>query len=173
VVTHRRAKLWLSALVGMTAVALASATGAGAAASFNPQARTGFISRGDVVAAAGVGALVANPMVAYETTQTFTETCTWTNGTSVQASGSHFLFLLFQAETRYAPGSHTITGYAISPADIVDGETNPTSDRDLCWAARGLPDDGSTITQTYSYGPKITTLTFFGPSGAVALPFHS
>ena len=171
-VRQTRAKLWLSAFIGMTAVALATATGAGAAASFNPQARTGFISRGDVMAAAGAGALVANPMVAYQTTQAFTETCTWANGVSVQASGSHFLFLLFQAETRYAPGSQTITGYAFSPADIVDGETNPTSDRDLCWAARGLPDDGSAITQTYSYGPRITTLTFFGPS-AVVLPFHS
>lgn len=173
-VTQRRAKLWLSAFVGMTAVALATATGAGAAASFNPQARTGFISRGDVMAAGGAGALVADPLVAYQTTQTFTETCTWTNGTSVQASGSHFLFLLFQAETRHAPGSQTITGYAISPADIVDGQTNDAGeDRALCWAARGLPDDGSAITQTFSFGRLVKTLTFFGPSGAVALPFHS
>lgn len=171
--TQRRAKLWLGALAGTTAVALATATGAGAAASFNPQARTGFISRGDVMAAAGRGALVANPMVAYQTTQAFTETCTWGNGISVQASGSHFLFLLFQAETHYAGGSHNIIGYSISPADIVDGETNPTDDRALCWAARGLPDDGSAITQTYSLGPQVKTLTFFGPSGAVALPFHS
>jgi hypothetical protein len=157
----------------MTAVVLATAAGAGAAASFNPQTWTGFISRGDVMAAGGAGALVADPLIAYQTTQTFTETCTWTNGTSVQASGSHFVFLLFQAETRYAPGSQTITGYAISPADIVDGETNPTDDRDLCFAARGVPDDGSAVTQTYSFGPTVTTLTFFGPRGAVALPFHS
>jgi hypothetical protein len=176
VVTQKRAKLWLGGFLALAvaAVILATATGAGAAASFNPQARTGFISRGDVMAAGGAGALVADPLIAYQTTQTFTETCTWTNGTSVQASGSHFLFLLFQAETRYAAGSHKITGYAISPADIVDGQTNDAGeDRALCWAARGLSDDGSTITQTYSFGPKVTTLTFFGPSGAVALPFHS
>jgi hypothetical protein len=158
----------------MTVVALATAAGAGAAASFNPQTRTGFISRGEVVAAGGAGALVADPKVAYQTTQAFTETCTWANGVSVQASGSHFLFLLFQAETRYAPGSHTITGYAILPADIVDGETSDAAvDRALCWTARGLPDDGSAVTQTYAFGPVVKTLTFFGPGGAVALPFRS
>jgi hypothetical protein len=174
VVRQRRAKLWLSAFLGMTAVVLATAAGAGAAASFNPQTRTGFISRGDVMAVGGAGALVADPLIAYQTTQTFTETCTWANGTSVQASGSHFLFLLFQAETRYAPGSHTIIGYTISPADIIDGQTNePGEDRALCFAARGVPDDGSAITQTFSFGPVVKTLTYFGPSGAVALPFHS
>jgi hypothetical protein len=176
VVTQRRAKLWLGVVLGLTAVAvvLATATGAGAAASFNPQARTGFISRGDVMAAGGAGALVADPLIAYQTTQTFTETCTWTNGTSVQASGSHFLFLLFQAETRYAAGSQTITGYRISPADIIDGQTSDAGeDRALCFAARGMPDDGSAITQTFSFGRLVETLTFFGPSGAVALPFHS
>ena len=171
-VTARRAKVWLIATAGMSAVALATSAGAHAAASFNPQTRTGSISRGDVVAAAGAGALVANPMVAYQTTQAFTETCTWASGVSVQVSGSHFLFLLFQAETRYAPGSQTITSYTILPSDLVDGETNPTDDRSLCFAARGIPDDGSSITQTYSFGPKITTLTFFSPSGAVAVPFH-
>jgi hypothetical protein len=158
----------------MIAVLLATAAGAGAAASFNPETRTGFISRGDVVSAAGAGALVADPLVAYNASQTFTETCTWTNGVSVQASGSHFLFLLFQAETRYAPGSRTITGYRISPADIVDGETSdPSDDRALCWAARGLPDDGSPITQTYTFGRQIKSLTFSGSGVAVALPFHS
>jgi len=173
VVAHRRAKIWVSALVGMTAVALATATGAGAAASFNLQTRTGFISRGDVVSAGGANALVANPLVAYDTTQAFTETCTWTNGVSVQASGTHFLFLLFQAEARYAPGSQTITDYTISPADILDGETNPTSDRSLCFAVRGIADDGSSVTQTYSFGPRVTTLTFSGGGVGVALPFHS
>jgi hypothetical protein len=172
VVTGRRAKVWLIATAGMSAVALATSAGAHAAASFNPQTRTGSISRGDVVAAAGAGALVANPAVVYQTTQAFTETCTWADGVSVQASGSHFLFLLFQAETHYASGSQTITGYSISPSDLIDGETNPTSDRSLCFAARGIADDGSSITQTYSFGPRITTLTFFGPSGPIALPFH-
>ena len=171
--TQGRAKVWLSAVVGMTVVVLVTAAGAGAAASFNPQTRTGFISRGEVKSAGGAGALVANPTIAYQSTQAFTETCTWGNGISVQASGSHFLFLLFQAETRYAGGSHNITGYTISPADVVDGETNPTDDRSLCFAARGLPDDGSAITQTYSFGPQVKTLTFFGPSGSVELPFHS
>lgn len=171
-VTGRRAKVWLIATAAISAVALAMSSGAEAAASFNPQTRTGSISRGDVVAAAGAGALVANPMVVYRTTQAFTETCTWADGVSVQTSGNHFLFLLFQAETRYAPGSQAITGYVVSPSDLVDGETNPTDDRSLCFAARGTADDGSSITQTYSFGPKITTLTLFGPSGAVALPFH-
>jgi hypothetical protein len=36
-----------------------------------------------------------------------------------------------------------------------------------------MPDDGSAITQTFSFGRLVETLTFFGPSGAVALPFHS
>src|SRR5438876_3923383 len=94
----RRLRVWLIGVVSMTAVALATAAGAGATVSFSPQTRTGFIGRGDVIAAAGKDALVANPMVAYNVTQTFTETCTWSDGTSVQASGSHFLFLLFQAE---------------------------------------------------------------------------
>lgn len=175
--TQTRAKVWLSAVVGITAVALATATGAGAAASFNPQTRTGFISRGEVMSAGGHGALVANPTITYQTTQAFTETCTWSNGVSVQASGSHFLFLLFQAETRYAPGNGNITGYSISPSDILDGETTPIDDRTLCFDVRaaelGIPPDGSSVTQTYSFGPKITTLTYFGPTGAVALPFHS
>lgn len=171
--TQVRAKVWLSAVVGMTVVALVTAAGAGAAASFNPQTRTGFISRGEVMSSGGAGALVANPTIAYQSTQAFTETCTWSNGVSVQASGSHFLFLLFQAETRYAPGNGTITGYSISPSDLIDGETNPTDDRSLCFAARGIPDDGSAITQSFSFGPRVTTLTLFAPSGAVALPFHA
>ena len=172
--TARRARVWLIAAASVTAVALATAAGAGAAASFNVQTRTGFISRGDVLTAGGKAALVSNPMVAYQTTQSFTETCTWANGTSVQANGSHFLFLLFQAETRYAPGSNTITGYAISPSDIVDGQTNDAGeDRALCWQARGLPDNGSQITQTFAFGPTVRTLTFFGPNGGVELPFSS
>jgi hypothetical protein len=170
----RRIKIWLIAAASVTAVALATAAGAGAMASFNLQTRTGFISRGDVVAAAGKRALQANPLISYVTTQSFTETCTWSDGTSVQASGSHFLFLLFQAETTYAPGSSTIVGYRISPSDIIDGDTSdPDEDRALCWAARGLPDDGSQITQTYVYGPTVSRLTFFGPNGGVELPFHS
>jgi hypothetical protein len=174
VATQRRAKILLIASLGMTAVVLATATGAGAAASFNPQTRTGFISRGDVVAAAGTSALVADPLVAYNVSQAFTETCTFTDGSSVQASGSHFLFLLFQAETRYASGTRTITGYTISPSDIIDGDTNQADeDRDLCWQARGIPDDGSPVTQTYTFGPRIQSLTFSGPGVAFALPFHS
>jgi hypothetical protein len=168
-----RAKVWLSAFVGIATVALATAASAGAAASFNPRTRTGFISRGEVMSAGGAGALVANPMVAYRTTQAFTEKCTWANGTSVEARGTHVLFLLFQAETRYAHGKQRITGYSISPADLVDGETNPTDDRSLCFAARGIPDDGSAITQKYSFRPQVKTLTYFGPRGAIALPFHS
>jgi hypothetical protein len=172
--TARRLKVWLIAAASVTAVALATAAGAGAKASFSVQTRTGFISRGDVLTAGGKGALVADPLVAYQTTQSFTETCTWTNGTSVQASGSHFLFLLFQAETRYAPGSNKIIGYTISPSDIVDGQTNDAGeDRALCWAARGLSDDGSQITQTFAFGPTVRTLTLFGPSGGVELPFSS
>jgi len=176
VATQRRAKLWLSAFVGMTAVALTAASGAGAA-SFNPQTRTGFISRGDVMSTGGARALVANPFVAYLDTQAFTETCTWANGVSVQASGTHFLFLLFQAEARYAPGNGNITGYTISPSDIADGGTTPIDDRTLCFDVRsaelGIPPDGSSVTQTYSFGPRVKTLTFFGGGVAVALPFQS
>lgn len=172
--THRRAKIGLIASLGMIAVLLATATGAGASASFNPQTRTGFISRGDVVAAAGTSALVADPIVAYNFSQAFTETCTFTDGFSLQVSGTHFLFLLFQAVTRYAPGSRTIIGYTISPADIIDGDTNqPDEDRDLCWQARGIPDDGSPISQTYTFGPQMKSLTFSGPGIAFALPFRS
>jgi hypothetical protein len=159
-------KVRLTAIAGLTAVTLATAAAAGASATFNPQTRTGFISRGDVISAGGKSALVANPMVSYETTQSFTETCTWSDGSSVQASGSHFLFLLFQAETRRARGNGNITGYTLSPSDIVDGQTgDPGEDRGLCWAARGVADDGSPITQTFSFGPRVSTLTFFGPNG--------
>jgi hypothetical protein len=172
--TARRLKVWLIAAASVTVLALAIAAGAEAKASFSVQTRTGFISRGDVLSAGGKGALVADPLVAYQSTQSFTETCTWVNGTSVQASGSQFLFLLFQAETRYAPGSHKIIGYAISPSDIVDGQTNEAGeDRALCWEARGLPDDGSQITQTFAFGPKVTSLTLFGANSAVELPFSS
>jgi hypothetical protein len=167
----RRVRRWLIAVAGVTAAALATATAAGATVSFNPQTRTGFIGRGDVIGTAGKNALVANPLVAYNFTQSFTETCTWSDGTSVQASGSHFLFLLFQAETRYASGSNKITGYTLSPADVIDGLTSDAAqDRALCWAARGLPDDGSTITQTYDLAPAVRTLTFFGPPGPVVFP---
>lgn len=170
----RRMKIWLTVVAVVTAVALGTATAAGASATFNPQTRTGFISRGDVIAAAGKDALVTNPMVSYKVTQPFTETCTWPDGTSVQASGSHFLFILFQAETRYAPGSDKITGFTLSPTDIIDGQTSdPGEDRALCWAARGIPDDGSQIVQTYDFGPSTATLTFFGSTGPVELPFTS
>lgn len=172
-VAQRRARVWLGAFAGITAVMLATASGAGAAANFNPLSRTGFISRGQVVSAGGAGALVANPVVAYDTSQNFTETCTWANGVSVQASGTHFLLLVFQPEARYAPDNGNITGYSISPSDLIFGDTTPISDRSLCFHVRGIADDGSSITQTYSFGPRITTLTFFGPSGSFELPFHS
>jgi hypothetical protein len=168
--TARRVTGWSIAVAGVTAVVLATASGAAASAHFNFQTRTGFISRGTAIAAVGKAGLVANPMVAYQETQNFTETCTWADGTSVQASGSHFLFLLFQAETRYAGNSGKIKGYRFSPADIVDGETSdPGEDRALCWAARGLPDDGSAITQTYQLGPEVETLSLNG----VDVRFHS
>ena len=172
--TASRVKIWLTTVVGTTAVALGIAAAAGASATLNPQTRTGFIRRGNVIAAAGKDALVANPMVSYEVNQPFTETCTWPDGTSVQASGSHFLFVLFQAETRYATGSDRITEYTLSPNDIVDGQTSdPEEDRALCWAALGQSDDGSPITQTYDFGPTVSTLTFFGPNGGVQLPFRT
>jgi hypothetical protein len=169
--TGTRVTIWLTAAAGLTAGILVMAAGAGASVSFNPQTRTGFIGRGDVIAAAGKGALIANPLVSYQVVRPFTETCTWPDGTSVQASGSDLFFLLFQAEARYAPGSRQITGYALSPADIIDGETSdPSEDLALCWQARGLPNDGSNVTQTFAYGPSVTTLTFFGPNGGVPLP---
>jgi hypothetical protein len=165
-------KVWLTAVAGIAAVVLATASGAEATVTFNPQTRTGFIGRGDVIAAAGKGSLVPDPLVSYEKVQSYTETCTWQDGSSVQATGSSFLFLLFQAETRYAPHSTKITGYAISPADIIDGETSdPDEARALCWAARGLPDDGSDVTQTFVLGSSVATLTYFGPNGPVQLPF--
>jgi hypothetical protein len=170
VVRQRRAKLWLSAFIGMTALALGIAGTARASASFNTDTRSGFVSRGDVIAAGGKDALVANPFVVYNAIHPFTETCTWPNGTSVQASGHSFLFLLYQAETMYAPGSGTITGYTFSLHDLIDGETDPVDPtRAACFAARGLHDDGSAITQALQWGPVVRTLTL----NATVLPFHS
>jgi hypothetical protein len=172
--TATRVTIWLTAVAGLTAGILVMAAGAGASVSFNLQSRTGFIDRGDVIAAAGKRALIANPLVSYQVVQPFTETCTWPDGTSVKATGSDLFFLLFQAETRYALGSDQITGYLLSPTDIIDGETSdPAENRALCWAARGLTDDGSQITQSYAFGPRVSTLTFFGSNGGVSLPFHS
>jgi hypothetical protein len=36
-----------------------------------------------------------------------------------------------------------------------------------------MPDDGSAITQTFRFGPLVSTLTFFGPNGPAVLPFRS
>lgn len=161
-------KRWLTIIVGIAGVILSTATGANASATFDPQTRTGFISRGEVIASAGKDAVVPDAMVFYSSTQSFTETCTWPDGSTVQASGTHQFYLLFHAETRYAPGSGTITGYAFSPSDIVDGGTPPPGqDLALCWQALGLPDDGTPVTQTYQSGPSTSTLSFNG----VVLPF--
>jgi hypothetical protein len=165
-------KRWLIIVGAMGATIFATASGAGASVSFNPQTWSGTISRGELIAHAGKDGLVPDPMVSFTTTQDFTETCTFEDGSSVQASGTHYVFVLFRAETTYAPGKGNITGYTLSPSDVVDGDTSqPGQDRGLCWAARGLSDDGSEVTQTYDLGPWVSTLTFFGPNGGVELPF--
>jgi hypothetical protein len=71
-------------------------------------------------------------------------------------------------------GNGTITGYFISPGDLIDGDTTPHGPPDLtalCWEARGVTSNGTAVTADIASLPSTSTLTFFGGTGPLNLGF--
>jgi hypothetical protein len=112
--TARKMKQLL-VLCMFTALALASASSASATVTYTGPAGwelgTWFIGRGDVISYAGKPALVPQPTVTLDFTQTKTFICTYADGTVLPVSGSVDYGMVYQAQPRYAPGNNTITGY--------------------------------------------------------------
>jgi hypothetical protein len=154
-------------LVGAAAAGclLAIAAGTSAAANFDPVSQSGFISRGDVIAAGGKGALIPNPVVTYTLTVRNALTCTWPNSTQRSTTLTSFLFRNFRADTRYA-GNGTITGYFLSQSNEFDSDIEPPffNEEAICWSLLGLPDSGPVQTSEEPL-PSSSSLTFFGPNG--------
>jgi hypothetical protein len=159
-------------LAGCTALlALIAASAASATVTYDPATQTGFIGRGDVIAAAGKGALIADPVVLFTTTAHYTLTCTWPDQVQRTATLERSTFVLFRAKTRYAGGSGTITGYSFTASNIFDGGASPpVPDQAICWALLGRADDGSAVDLQYQDASLVDAFTYFGPS-AVQLPF--
>jgi hypothetical protein len=163
-------RIWATTTVGLLALALSTASAASAAASYDPSTNTGFISRGDVIANAGRDALIADPVVAFESTTDYTLTCTWPDQEQRSLNLERSFFVLHRAQTRYAPGSGTITGYSLSRDTIFDGGSSPPApDITICWALLGRVDDGTAVDLQYQNVSRVDTLTFFGPNGAIQL----
>jgi len=158
-------------------VGLASLVVAGAAAakvSFDPVTQTGFISRGDVIAAAGKAGLIAEPFVTFRSTTSYTLTCTLPDQTQARADLARDVFIVFHAKARYSPGGNTITGYSFTHDDIVDaGVSPPFDDRFICLSLLGIVGDSTPVDLQYSGVSDVDTLTYFAPGGAVELPFKT
>lgn len=145
---------------------------AGANASYDIASQSGFISRGDVIAAGGKDALVANPVVRFTLETHMRLTCTWPDSTQRSTTMESTLLLLYRAETRYA-GNGTITGYFLSRADEFDAEIIPpfVDTTATCWALLGTPNNGTPVEADTTPLGTTSELTFFGPSGAFDLGF--
>jgi hypothetical protein len=163
-----RRSLIIAVCTGLLAL---MAAGTAAASSFDPATQTGFISRGEVITAGGKLALIADPMVSFTSTTRYTLTCTWPDQTQRQTEIARTLFILFRATTRYAPGTGLITGYSLSPSNVVDGDISPPyPDATICWGLLGRTDDGTPVAVEQQDVTHVDALTFFGPS-PFALPF--
>jgi hypothetical protein len=154
--------------------AVAAGTAAAAAkANYDIASQSGFISRGDVIAAGGKDALVANPIVRFLLETRTRLTCTWPDSSQASTTTETTLLILYRAETRTAPGNGTITGYSFSRNDVVDSEIFPPFDDPTatCWALRGVADDGTPVQVDVTPLGTTSELTFFGPSGAFDVGF--
>jgi hypothetical protein len=165
-------KRWLASAVAVGCL-FAYAAGTGAAASFDVSSQSGFISRGDVISAGGKGALVANPVVRFTMETQMRLTCTWPDSTQRTTTLETTLLLLYHAETRYAPGNMTITGYVLAKSDEFDAEIippfqDPTA---TCWSLLGRADNGTPVQTDMTPLGTTSELTFFGPTGSFDLGF--
>lgn len=151
---------------------LALGAGTSTAAGFDPSSQTGYISRGDVISAGGKGALIANPVISYTFTVRARLTCTWQDSTQLSAPMTTTVLRLYHAETRVS-GNGTITGYFISPGDLFESQITPPGfdAQEMCWAIRGVTDDGSTVDTDVTQLSTASALTFFGPTGSFNLGF--
>jgi len=163
---------WLTTTVSVGLVSLVTASVAAATVTYDPATQTGFIGRGDVIAAAGKTGLIADPFVTFTSTTRYTLTCTWPDQTQRQVSLARQFYAVYRAKTRYSPGKDTITGYSLAPDAIVDGgNVPPFPDAFICWALLGRSDDGTPVDLQYQDVSLVETLTYFAPSGAVQLPY--
>jgi hypothetical protein len=157
-----------------TCTGLLALVGAGAASAtvrYDPSTQSGFIGRGDVIAAAGKDALIPDPVVLFASSTHYTLTCTWPDQTQRRATIERTTFVLFRAATRYAPGSGTITGYSLTPGNIFDGGVSPPApDSVICWSLLGQADNGTAVDLQYENTSVVEALTYFGPN-PVQLPF--
>jgi len=156
----------------MAAAALAlAAAGVGSGSTYDPSTRSGFITRGEIIAAGGKTALIADPVVRDLTTTTFNMTCRWPDSTERTVARSRSLYVLYRAEARDA-GNGTITGYRLGSDLIFDGNAEPPgNDTAICWSLLGRSDDGTPVDISYDSVSTRETLTFFGPNGAFDLKF--
>lgn len=145
---------------------------AAATASFDINSQSGFIGRGDVIAAAGKDALIANPVVRFLKTTSTRLVCTWPDSTQRTTTISQTLVIVYNAETRYAPGSGIITGYVFGRSDEIISSIDPPflDPTAACWSALGIAPNGATVQIDAQPLPSTSTLTFFGPSGPFDLP---
>jgi hypothetical protein len=163
---------YLAGVAVAGAILAFSAGTAAAKANYDVASQSGFISRGDVIAAGGKDALVANPVIRFTAETRMRLTCTWPDSTQSSTTLETTVLVLFHAETRTA-GNGTITGYFLSRADVFDSEIFPPfeNDRATCFSLRGLTDNGSPVQTDTALLGTTSELTFFGPSGPFDLSF--
>jgi hypothetical protein len=154
-------------LVGAAVLGCLFAIGVGtsAAANFDPATESGFISRGDVIAAGGKSALITNPVVTYSLTTRSRLTCTWPDSTQLSTTLTSVLFRNFLPDTRYA-GNGTITGYVLSKDNEFNSEIDPPffNEEAICWSLLSLPDQGPSVQMSVEQLSTSSALTFFtGP----------
>jgi hypothetical protein len=139
-------------------------------AAFDVSSQSGFISRGDVIAAGGKDALVASPVVRFTMETRMRLTCTWPDNTQRTTTMESTLLLLYRADTRVAENG-TITGYFLSKSNQFDAEIIPpfTDETATCWSLLGVADNGTPVQTDETPLGTSSELTFFGPSGAFDL----
>src|SRR5262249_49687738 len=165
-------KRYLAAAAVVACLLATWAGTAGATVSYDVNSQSGFIGRGDVIAAGGKGALIANPVVRFTLEIRTHLTCTWPDSTQRSTTMESTLLILYRADTRYA-GNSTITGYLLSRSNEFDTEIIPpfVDETATCWSLLGVADNGTPVqTDTTPLGTT-SELTFFGPSGPFDLGF--
>ena len=164
-------KRYLAGAAAVGCLLAFSAGTAGATVSYDVNSQSGFIGRGDVIAAGGKGALIANPVVAFTMTRRTRLTCTWQDSTQLTTTLTETLLRLYNADTRYA-GNGTVTGYFLSQSNEFDSEITPPflDVQYICSSLRGVDEDTPVTADTAPLSTS-TALTFFGPSGSFSLGF--
>ncbi len=153
----------LAALVG-----LAAASAATADASWSLETRTGFLGRGDVIAAVGKLGLVPSPQATLYLYRSGVRTCVFSDGSQSVVPDSAYLLFTMTPIPRFAPGSQTISGYQLPAPTRFEGGGSEAS-LSTCFGL-AFRNGVTLVDAPLSDTPWVPTLYYSYPGSATSVP---